>query len=159
MSRAGISDELKPLQPNQREFINLMTYQGLDRIEAYCQAYDKTLDDSNREAIRVAASKLFHLPHVNNYYHAVMEEIRDNETKKGVWTKEVATEKLMNLIERAEQDLYGDGVSDAKPITMSRLNAILLPIKELNTMNGLNQTNLNIDGQVVQICGESDIPE
>lgn len=155
MSRAGISDELKPLQPNQREFINLMTYQGLDRIEAYCQAYNKTLDDSNRETIRVAASKLFHLPHVQSYYQAVMEEIRDNETKKGVWTKEVATEKLMNLIERAEQDIYDDD----KQITMSRLNAILLPIKELNLMNGFNATNVNIDGQVVQICGENDIPE
>lgn len=159
MSRAGFDPELKPLQPNQRDFINLIAYKGLDRIEAYCQVYNKTVDDSNRESIRVCASKIFHLPQVHNYYQAVMEEIRDNETKKGVWTKEVATEKLMNLIERAEQDIYGDEENDPKQITMSRLNAILLPIKELNMMNGFNQTNLNIDGQVVQICGESEIPE
>ena len=155
MSRAGIDPEIKSLRPEQREFINLIAYKGMDRIDAYCQAYGKVLDDHNQESIRVAASKLFHTPHINNYYHAVMEEIRDNETKKGVWTKEVATEKLMNLIERAEQDIYDDN----KQITMSRLNAILLPIKELNLMNGFNATNLNIDGQVVQIVGENDIPE
>lgn len=159
MSRAGIDDELKPLRPEQRDFINLIAYQGLDRIDAYCQAYDKTLNDDNRESIRVCAAKTFHLPHVHNYYQAVMEEIRDNEVKKGVWNKEVATEKLMNLIERAEQEIYGDGENAPKQITMSRLNAIMLPVKELNLMNGLNQTNLNIDGQVVQICGENEIPE
>lgn len=155
MSRAGIDPELKPLRPEQREFIDLIAYKGMDRIDAYCQAYGKVSDEANQESIRVAASKLFHTPHIQNYYQAVMEEIRDNETKKGVWTKEVATEKLMNLIERAEKDIYDDD----KQITMSRLNAILLPIKELNLMNGLNQTNLNIDGQVVQIVGENDIPE
>lgn len=155
MSRAGIDPELKPLRPEQREFIDLMAYKGLGRIDAYCQAYNKVADENNQESIRVAASKLFNTPHIQNYYQAVMEEIRDNETKKGVWTKEVATEKLMNLIERAEKDIY----TDDKQITMSRLNAILLPIKELNLMNGLNQTNLNIDGQVVQIVGENDIPE
>ena len=155
MSRAGIDPELKPLRAEQREFIDLIAYKGMGRIDAYCQAYNKVADENNQESIRVAASKLFNTPHIQNYYQAVMEEIRDNETKKGVWTKEVATEKLMNLIERAEKDIYDDD----KQITMSRLNAILLPIKELNLMNGLNQTNLNIDGQVVQIVGENDIPE
>lgn len=155
MSRANFDPELKPLQPKQREFINLIAYQGLDRVDAYCQVYEKTADDSNRESIRVCASKMFHLPHVHNYYEAVMEEIRDNDVKKGVWTKQVATDKLMKLIEKAEQDIYDEN----KQITMSRLNAILLPVKELNSMNGFNQTNLNIDGQVVQICGENEIPE
>lgn len=159
MSRAEMDPELKPLRPQQRDFINLIAYQGLDRVDAYCQVYGKVLTDENRESIRVSASKLFSLAHVQNYYQAVMEEIRDNDVKKGVWTKEVATEKLMNLIERAEKDIYGDDENAPKPITMSRLNAIMLPVKELNTMNGFNQTNLNIDGQVVQIVGENDIPE
>lgn len=147
--------ELKPLRSNQRNFIHLMVYQGLDRIEAYAQANNKVLDDENRESIRTAAAKVFYTPHVNNYYHALMEEIRDKEVKKGVWTKEVATEKLMKLIGKAEKDIY----EEDKQLTMSRLNAIILSAKELNLMNGFNQTNMNIDGCVVQICGEEDIPE
>lgn len=152
---ANIDAELKPLLPKQRKFIELIVYQGLKREEAYCEAYEKDLASANPETLRVAASKAFYTPHINNYYHALMEEVRDNETKKAVWTKEVATEKLIKLIERAEQDIY----QDSKQITMSRLNAIMLPVKELNLMNGFNQTNLNVDGQIVQICGEDDIPE
>lgn len=156
MSEAQKTDpELKPLLARQRKFIDLIAYQGMDRIEAYCQAYDKDIAVVDRETIRTSASKLFYTPHVNNYYNAVMEDIRDNETKKGVWTKEVATEKLMNIIEKAEQEIHEEG----KPITMSRLQAIMQPVKELNLMNGFNQTNLNVEGQVVQIIGESDIPD
>jgi cobalamin biosynthesis Co2+ chelatase CbiK len=156
---AEMNPELKPLRPKQRKFIHLMVYQGLDRNEAYAQAYDKVITEENYESIRTAAAKAFYTPHINNYYHALMEEIRDREIKKGVWTKEVATEKLMRLIERAEQDIYGDEEHEPKQLTMSRLNAIILPVKELNLMNGFNQTNMNVDGCVVQICGEEDIPE
>ena len=156
---AEVSPELKPLRSKQRKFIHLMVYQGLDRNEAYAQAYGKVITEENRESIRTAAAKAFYTPHINNYYHALMEEIRDREIKKGVWTKEVATQKLMKLIEKAEQELYGDEEHAPKQVTMSRLNAIILPIKELNLMNGFNQTNVNVEGCVVQIYGEEDIPE
>ena len=157
---AKLNPELKPLRPNQRQFIHLMVYQGLERVEAYAQANNKVISEDNYESIRTAAAKAFYTPHINNYYHALMQEIRDKEVKKGVWTKEVATEKLMKLIERAEKDIYGDEEHEPKQLTMSRLNAIVLPVKELNTMNGFNQTNMNLSGGcVVQIYGEDDIPE
>ena len=156
---ANIDPELKPLKPKQRKFIELIVFDGLSRVEAYCDAFGKDISTGNPETLRVNAAKTFYQPHINNYYHALMEEIRDNEVKKGVWTKEVATEKLVKLIERAEQDIYGDETNGPKQITMSRLQAIILPVKELNLMNGFNQTNLNVDGQIVQICGEEDIPE
>lgn len=152
---ANVDPELKTLLPKQRQFIDLIVYQGLKREEAYCEAFKKNIAECNAETLRTAAAKLFYTPHVNNYYHALMEEVRDKETKKAVWTKEVATEKLMNLIERAEQDIYNEN----KPITMSRLTAIMQPVKELNLMNGFNQTNVSLDGQIVQICGEEDIPD
>lgn len=151
--------KIKSLRSNQRKFIELIVYQGLDRMEAYVQANNKVMTDANYESIRTAAAKLFYTPHVNSYYHALMEEIRDKEVKKGVWTKEVATEKLIKLIEKAESDIYGDDVNAPKQLTMSRLNAIILPAKELNLMNGFNQTNVNVDGCLVQICGEDAIPE
>lgn len=152
---ANTDIELKTLTHKQRKFIDLIAYQGLERVEAYCDAFDKDIASCNPETLRVQAARLFYTPHVNNYYHALMEEIRDNEVKKGVWTKEVATEKLTKLIERAEQDIYEDN----KPITMSRLNAIMQPVKELNQMNGLVSTNLNIEGTMVQICGEDEIKD
>lgn len=158
----SVHPELKPLMPRQREFIHLIVYQGLTREEAYAQSHKVDTTQTPVEKLKVRATNAFFKPHINNYYHALMEEIRDNEIKKGVWTKEVATEKLMRLIERAEEDLYGldeDGQPTCKkqPLTMGRLNAIVLPAKELNLMNGLNQTNVNLEGCVVQITGEQDL--
>lgn len=152
---ANVDPELKTLMPKQRQFIDLIVYQGLTREEAYCEANKKNIAECNPETIRTAAAKLFYTPHVNNYYHALMEEVRDKEIKKAVWTKDVATEKLIKLVEKAEKDIYEEG----KQITMSRLNAIMQPVKELNLMNGFNQTNVSLDGQIVQICGEDDIPD
>lgn len=154
-----IDPELKPLRPQQREFIHLIVYQGLSKTEAYAQVHNKTITDENRESVRISAISCFNTPHIKNYYNGLMEEIREREVKKGVWTREVATQKLMRLIEKAEQDIYGDDENAPKQLTMSRLNAIILPAKELNTMNGFNQTNINVDGCVVQICGEGELKD
>jgi len=156
-----VDPELKPLTEPQRKFIGNMAYEGMDKIEAYSVAFGQELTSYNRQNIREKSNRLFYKPHVNNYYQAVMEEVREKEVKKGVWTKEVSTQKLVRLIEKAEQDIYGDEELGlvAKQLTMSRLNAIVLPVKELNTMNGFNQTNINVDGCIVQIYGEDKIPD
>ena len=152
---ANVTPELKPLTANQRQFVHLMTYQGLDKIEAYSSAFKIDASEQNLQSIKSKATNLFFKPHVNSYYHAIMEEIREREIKKGVWTKEVATEKLVKLIEHAEGEIYDEG----KQLTMGRLNAIILPAKELNTMNGFNQTNINVEGCVVQITGEAELED
>lgn len=153
---------LRPLLPRQREFIHLIVYNGLTREEAYAQANSLTLDDDNRTKIKNSAEKMFYLPHVYSYYNALMEEARDKAAGKALWTKELAEKKLLKLVEQAEHEIYGDpdtGASGAR-ITMSRLNAIILPVKELNLMNGLNQTNINTQGGVVvQFVGEDEIPD
>ena len=51
------------------------------------------------------------------------------------------------------QEIYVNG----EKITMSRMNAILQPIKELNLMNGYNQINNKVEGTLVQIFGEDDL--
>lgn len=153
---------LRPLLPKQRELIHLIVYNGLTREEAYAQVNGDTLDDKNRTRISNAAQKMFFLPHVYSYYNALMEEARDKAAGKALWTKEIAEKKLIKLLEKAEEEIYGDpdsGVPGAR-ITMSRLNAIILPAKELNLMNGLNQTNVNMNGGcVVQFVGEDEIPD
>lgn len=153
---------LRPLLPYQREFIHLIVYNGLTREEAYAQAKCEELNDDSRTKIKNAAEKMFYLPHVYNYYNALMEEARDKAAGKALWTKEIAEKKLLKLIEQAEKEIYGDpetGQGGAR-ITMSRLNAIMLPAKELNLMNGLNQTNVNLGGGcIVQFVGEDEIPD
>lgn len=156
MSTRMDNPELKPLKDAEREFIRGMVYEGLNRVEAYCLAYGESLNETNRKRLTEKSLKTFYKPNVNRYYHALMEEIREAEVEKGVWTKEVATQKLVRLIEQAEREIYDEG----KQLTMSRMNAILLPVKELNTMNGFNTTtNVNVEGCVVQIVGEDKLED
>lgn len=144
----------KPLKFKERKFVNDIVYQGLTPMESYSKNFEKPITLENKKKLKANAARLMNKDNIITYYNAIMEEVREKETKKAVWTKEVATTKLMALIEKAEKDIY----EDDKPLTMGRLNAIMMPAKELNLMNGLNQTNLNVTGQqVVQFIGEDDI--
>lgn len=159
---AKVAPELRALNSKEREFIHQIVYQGLPREEAYASVSELEFTEDNKKKIRSAANSMFFRPHVYNYYQALMEEIRDKDTSKAVWTKEVATGKLMRLIEAAEKDLYGDPAEGVAPkqMTMSRINAIVLPAKELNMMNGYNSSNVNLNGgMVVNFVGEDEIPE
>lgn len=159
---AKVDPRAQPLAPQEREFVHLIVHQGLQREEAFAQVKCENLTEKTKASIKRRADNLFYRPRVYNYYQALMEEVRDKQMSKAVWTKEVATEKLMKLIERAEQDLYGDEAKGipGKQITMSRLNAIVLPAKELNLMHGFNNTNVNMNGGVVvQFVGEDEIPD
>ena len=159
---AKVDPELRALNSKEREFVHQIVYQGLPREEAYASVSEVEFTEDNRKKIRSAANSMFFRPHVYNYYQALMEEVRDKDTSKAIWTKEVATSKLMRLIEAAEKDLYGDPAEGVAPkqMTMSRINAIVLPAKELNLMNGLNNTNVNLSGGVVvNFVGEDDIED
>lgn len=147
---------MKPLKPAERLVVKEIVSNGLTPVEAYCKIFNTELTADNTNSIKSKVNRLLAKENVSNYYEALMEEIRDKEIQKGVWTKEVATNKLMRLIEKAEKDIYDED----KPITMARLSAILQPAKELNLINGFNQTNINIESnQLVQFIGEEDIPE
>ena len=159
---AKIDPAMRALSSKEREFIHQIVYQGLSREEAYATVSEMEFTEDNKKKIRSQANSMFFRPHVYNYYQALMEEVRDRDTSKAVWTKEVATSKLMRLIEAAEADLYGDPSQGIAPkqMTMSRINAIVLPAKELNMMNGLNSTNVNLNGgMVVNFVGEDEIPD
>lgn len=159
---AKVDPELRALNSREREFVHLMVYKGLTKEEAYAEVNCLAYNEDNMKKLKNGARAMFFKPHVYNYYNAMMEEVRDKEMNKAVWTKEVATSKLLRLIERAEKDLYGsveEGI-DPKQITMSRINAIVLPAKELNLMHGLNTTNVNLNGGcVVQFVGEDEIQD
>lgn len=149
-----------PLKPKQRKFIELIVYQGFTREEAFSQVMNETLTEENKSSILSRANNVFNLPQVRAYYDAIMGPVREKSVNKAAWTKDIAETKLIKLIEYAENELYGTGGSAPQRVTMGRLNAILLPAKELNTMNGLNTTsNVNLSGEVVQIVGEDSLED
>lgn len=127
--------EQKALTKKERIFVERIVNEGLDRMESYSLTWSTALPAEDTEAYEKLKSKvtrMFYKPHIRCYYDALMEDVRAGELLKARWTKEVATEKLMNLVDKAEQELEQGNV------TMARLSAIQGSIKELNTMHGLN---------------------
>ena len=146
--------KIKTLKPIEREFLELVTYRGMSTEEAYSEVMELELTEENRLNFKKKGQNILRRPHVRERYDAIMEEIRDNQVKKAAWTKELAEEKLMKLIEKVEEELYERGQN----ATMSRVNGIILPVKELNAMNGFNETNINIAGNVgIKFEGEDEL--
>lgn len=147
---------LRPLTPKQRMFIDNMVVHGMDKVEAYCKANDIEMTDDIAKKTKSSAHRTFLLPQVYSYYDSLTKEAIRKAAGKAAWTKDIATEKLLKLVEKAESEVY----DEAKPITISRLNAIFLPAKELNTMYQLNTTTtVDFEGRMVQIVGEDKIPD
>ena len=143
------------LKEEERKFIDDIAKNGCDKLESYCINYNIELTEENKEEMIKKSNRLFEKDRVKEYYSALMDDIRDRETNKAVWTKELATEKLMHLIEVAEKQI---DATDGN-ITTARLNAIMQPIKELNLMNGFNETNINAGVGLVQIVGEEGLED
>lgn len=141
----------------QKEFIHNIVYKGMSKEDAYKLAFDfDDLGEDGQKKLREKANNVFRFPHVQDYYQEVSKDLQEKEADKAVWTRALATEKLMKLIDKAEEELYTDG----QKITVSRMNAILLPVKELNLMNGFNETNINnaVSGNI-QFIGEDSLED
>lgn len=150
------------LQPREKDFVHQMVFNGLSAEQACAHACAEELTKENRSKILARANAMFTRPRVYEYFQECLAEVRQEEKGKAVWTREIATEKLMRLIEAAERDLYGDpenGVP-AQKMTMSRINGVVLPAKELNLMNGFNNSNVNVNGGVtVKFVGEDELED
>ena len=148
--------KIKTLIPTEREFLELVTYGGLLTDEAYAQVMGKELTDENRLEYRRRGQNILRRKHVRERYDAIMEEIREKKVEKAAWTREIAERTLMDLIKRVEEELYAEG----KQVTMSRVNGIVQPVKELNLMNGYNESNIRFAGEVgIKFEGENEIPD
>ena len=145
----------RPLTENQRIFVLNMVYDRMDKIDAYANAFGIDLRQADRNTLASRASRLFYQDNVQKYYTALSDEVAATQQEKGLWTREMATKKLLKLMEKVERDIYeGDA-----PVTMARLQAVILSAKELNSMHGYNQTNVKVEGCVVQISGEDKLED
>lgn len=144
-----------PLRPKQRQFVHNLVYENMDKPMAYACAYNRDYNDETKGALAAAASSTLKLPQVKKYYEALMNEIIEEQREKAKWTKEKAVEKLTHLVEKIEEDIY----TNNQPVTMARLQGIIMAAKELNSMHGYNQTNVKVEGCIVQITGEDKLED
>lgn len=113
--------------------------------DAFCRAYGKPIaaDSATERKYHKRAEVRMSVPVVKEYYDEMRGKIMDYEKEQATWSREVATEKLRKLIEKAEDELY----TQEQKITMARLHAVVDSSKELNELWGLKEQNININGE------------
>lgn len=148
---------VKRLTSVEREVVDNIVNNGMEWEEAYAMANGQMsmLNEETKASFKKKCNALIQRPHVFAYYQAIQKEVLDAQVSKSVWTKELAEKKLLGLIDRIEGEL-----DNGEKLTMTRVQGFIQCIKELNTMNGLNEINQNINnGVMIQIVGEENIPK
>lgn len=124
--------------------------QGLVAGKTQRQAYlDAGYSDQNGQLDRVdvQASKLFADAKVLQRYEYLYNKVIKNAEKKIQWSFEKSMKELVDLIEEAKnysvEEIINDEVKVKKLELKDKAKVILDSIKELNSMNGYNQKNVN----------------
>ena len=121
-----------------KEFIDDIAINGLSKVEAFEKYFaEKCVDGADIEKL---AERKFNQKHNAEYYKAIMEEVHHQELKMSEWTRDMATKDLIEVKEALKKDIMKGGNRK-----QAVLMAYLQSIKELNLMNGYNETNVNVN--------------
>lgn len=164
-----------------REVVN-----GRSHIEAHKIAYPKSKSsDKVRSDI---AYRIMSKPAVRERYEQLLQEMREREQEKQIWTRELATENLRFLVEEHRREIvriqqaYEEELEilaknlkehpeQADQIISKMISAkkstridftsskgMTAAIAELNKMQGFNEQNVNVNGTVL-FEGEDDLQD
>lgn len=162
----------------QQEIFVQSLVEGDSQRKAYIKAYPsrkKWKDNS----IDCEASKLFNQPKIKQRYDELLKQVREEETKKTMWTREQSIETLRYVIDVNKKDLerinkaYEEElellqkmmvedperaplylqqiIKQRKSRRASQVNnkGITDAVAELNKMQGFNEETINMNGIVI----------
>lgn len=162
----------------QQEIFVQSLIEGDSQRKAYIKAYPsrkKWKDNS----IDCEASKLFNQPKIKQWYDDLLQQVREEETKKTMWTREQSIETLRYVIDINKKDLERINkafeeelevlqklmqedpekaplylqqiLKQRKSRRASQVNnkGIIDAVAELNKMQGFNEETINMNGTVV----------
>ena len=162
----------------QQEIFVQSLIEGDSQRKAYIKAYPsrkKWKDNS----IDCEASKMFNQPKIKQWYDDLLQQVREEETKKTMWTREQSIETLRYVIDINKKDL--DRINKAAEEELELLQRLMLEdperaqqyvreilkqrkarrasqvnnkgitdaVAELNKMQGFNEETINLNGTVV----------
>lgn len=140
-------DSVEQLDIQGKMAIDLFLREGMSAREAIKVAYDKDYDEQNASKYFM---KILDNPMLRSYYEANVAELRERGEEKSLWTRTQAVLTLRKLIDKTEHELY----DDEKPLTMTRVNAIISAVKELNMMSGFITEKHQVMSAVVMFNGD-----
>jgi hypothetical protein len=182
MASARVNKLTKPQEVFIQELLK-----GSSQYEAYLKAYPSK-KTWKRNSIDTEASKLFKNAKIKQRYEELLYNMREEETKKTMWTREQSIETLRYVIDINKKDL--NRIEDAaeeelellqkqiqeNPDKAAMLVQLMLKqrksrrasqvnnkgitdaVAELNKMQGFNEETINMNGSVV-FTGEDELEE
>lgn len=132
------------LSKEEVTFINCHVLLNLSYEQSVLFAYPGLIE-STRLFRNYRISCILKRPAVINYKRDLEEYLFKEGVRQNKWTKDLALNKLMNIVESIEDDLrpqIDDNGDVIKPtITKTQSDTLLGAIKELNSIEGINAPN------------------
>jgi hypothetical protein len=182
MASARVNKLTKPQEVFIQELLK-----GSSQYEAYLKAYPSK-KTWKRNSIDTEASKLFKNAKVKQRYDDLLQQMREEETKKTMWTRNHSIETLRYVIDVNKKDLERINkafeeelellqklmqedpekapqylqqiLKQRKSRRASQVNnkGITDAVAELNKMQGFNEETINMNGTVV-FTGEEELED
>lgn len=129
------------LTPKQ-ELYCIYRAKGLPQILAYKQSYNTK--SANENSIAVNANILEKDTKITLRVAELQTEFKEAAKAEYVWDKQVATKKILEIVNRIEFDLNQE--QGRNKISATKDKALLGCFVELNKMYGIYENNVNVGG-------------
>ena len=164
--------------PQSTKFCELMAKGDKTQYECYIEAYPVS-KSWTKGSVQTAASMLMKKPHIREKIDKLKNKIEEKLLDQYVWDKDKSTRALMRTLSKIERNvdvladsrdelLKGDNSPNTKIKNVSKVlyqmttcaKAIKELAGELNSIYGLNKTNVEVNGTMQQVVfeGEDDLP-
>lgn len=153
-SKAGklvAQDDVYNLQVQGKQAIDLFLKEGMSTREAIRIAFG--VDAAEEDRATSYFMNILKEPNLRSYYEAVVAELNEAGEERSLWNRTLAETTLLKLINKAEEEMYEEG----KPLTMTRVTAIVTAVKELNMLEGLITQKHEVKQAVVHFYGEENM--
>ncbi len=147
---------MRMLGIKEQDFIDKIIFDGMNSPEEQIAAYRSSFnlkDDVTDESVQKRIQSLLNSDRGKEYYNDIRTSLQKDREDKALWNIEQAAQVLKEHLDFAIKN------RNETKLTKTNSDAIISTAKELNSMFGINEKNINVSGEVVQIYGEEDIQD
>lgn len=165
--------------PQSTKFCELMAKGDKPQYECYVEAYPAA-QKWTKASVQTAASMLMKKPHIRERIDKLKTKFEDKRIEQYVWDRDKSTRALVRTLSKIERNvdilaesrdslLDNELSANAKIRSVNKVlyqmttcaKAIKELAGELNSIYGLNKTNVELNGTMQQVVfeGEDELPE
>jgi len=135
----------RAISVKQKMFVRAIVCEGMNQGEAYIKVFGEVKFPDSR------ASHLLKKASIENYKNELSQKMEAQALAKGVWTREIAAQHLLWVLDLSKKDLEEFGLN------RSTLAGVMKSVTALNKLYGLDNPPPEIYAPRIIFKGESKI--